>query len=259
MGKFAKKYEASRIFKVSLSDDTELTLKNYPNKFQKRLLAATVSEDQSLIYKEILNVLNESILEPENFDLYSVPYFDVHKVFLALVSNSYQNKLSVNIRCGHESEVLITDEEGNEKLETKVCDASVKTTVNLDLVEVHEISDLIYETPDFNVIFKYPNFEEYILFVEKLSTLDPAEKFVAMAELVQKCLIEVEDEEGKEKFESLDKDDQSFIIDSLPANVLSKAAVDLIKPYIAVQIPFICPECGHKKKVELKGIDNFFR
>lgn len=256
MGKFTKKYEAQRIFEVQLLNGQKLTLKNYPNKFQKRLLAAQISEDQSLIYKEIINVLNEQIISPVDFDLNSVQYFEIHKLFLHLISNSYQNKISITLSCDKEHERI---NEETKKSEIYKCEGHVVTVIDLEKVEVANLQDLIYNCNDFNLKFKYPNFVEYIEFMEKLQIDDPTEKFLAIAELVNKCVYEVEDDEGKVLFSELDEEDQTFIVESISPQILSKAATDLIKPYIVVAIPFICPECGHKKKIELKGLENFFR
>lgn len=256
MGRISKKHEASRIFEVILLDGKKLTLKNYPNKFQKRLLAATIQEDTSLIYKEIINVLNESIIEPENFDLNSVQYFEIHKLFLALVSNSYQNKITITLKCDNKIERI---NEETHKKEIVDCDGEVKTVIDLDKVQVAEIKDLIYSCGEFSIKFRYPNFLEYTQFMEKLQIEEQGEKFLAIAELVQSCVDEFIDEDGQEKYQNLDEEDQKFIIDSIPPSVLSSATIDLIKPYVVVAIPFICPKCGHKKKVELKGIENFFR
>lgn len=255
MGKYQKKYEASRIFNVTLLDGRKLTLKNYPNKYQKRLLSAQISEDKDMIYKEIINVLNEQILEPVDFDLNQVPYFELHRVFLHLVANSYQNKLPITLSCGHETEV---ENEDREKVIVK-CDGEVNSVIDLDRIEVQNIQDLVYECDNFNVKFRYPNFIEYIQFMEHLQIEDPSAKFLAIANLVNSCIYEISDDQGKDLFESLDKEDQEFIIDTLPPGVLSQAAMDLIKPFIIVAIPFVCPKCGHKKKIELKGLENFFR
>lgn len=256
MGKYQSKYEASRIFKVKLLDEREITLKNYPNKFQKRLLSASVQEEKDLIYKEIINVLNEQIVEPVDFDLNSVPYYEIHRVFIHLVANSYSNKIPLTLNC--DNKVEIVNEETNEK-ELTDCDGQVNTIIDLERIHVENIQNLTFNCGNFDVTFRYPNFIEYIQFMEKLQLKDETAKFIAIADLVNKCIFEVQDDEGKDYFESLDKEDQEFIIDSLPAGVLSKAAVDLIKPYIVVAIPFVCPKCGHKKKIELKGLENFFR
>ena len=51
--------------------------------------------------------------------------------------------------------------------------------------------------------------------MEKLQIDDPTEKFLAIAELVNKCVYEVEDDEGKVLFSELDEEDQTFIIESI--------------------------------------------
>lgn len=255
MGKYQSKYEAQRIFTVKLLDGRFITLKNYPNKFQKRLLSAQISEDKDLIYKEIINVLNEQVIEPVDFDLNQIPYFELHRVFLHLIANSYSNKMPITLKCNNETE--ITNEDG--EVSINVCDGEVNQVIDLDKIEVQHITDLIYECQSFNIKFRYPNFYEYIMFMENLQIEDPAAKFLAIANIVNSCIYEIQDDEGKDYFESLDEEDKEFIIDQIPPNVLSKAALDLIKPYVVVAIPFICPKCGHKKKIELKGLENFFR
>lgn len=260
MGKYTKKYEAQRIFEIILENGQVITLKNYPNKFQKRLLSAQISEDPNLIYKEIINVLNESIITPVDFDLNSVPYYEIHKLFLFLVQNSYQNKIPVTLSCDKEIEVKeINEETGEETISLEKCDGTVTSNIDLNRVEIEGLKDLLYECNGFNLKFRYPNFEEYIKFMEGLQIEDPSQKFIVIAELVNSCIFEVQDEEGSDLFSELDEEDQKFIIETLSPQTLTNAAADLIRPYIIVALPFICPKCGHKKKVELKGLENFFR
>tara|TARA_B100001113_G_C21077604_1_gene608374 strand:- start:336 stop:1055 length:720 start_codon:yes stop_codon:yes gene_type:complete len=207
---------------------------------QKVLLQAQESEDQQLVARETIRLLEHCV---DDVKVNKLPTGDVEYLFLQLRIKSI----------GETSDVVLICQD-------KECSADVSTTIDLESAQLiepeEEVSPIVELTPEISMEFILPNFE----LVNKMTKPDD-EKMTAqqMFQIISGCVVSIIHGEEVHSREDFSDKELTEFMDSMSSHMLSNiqeffAAV----PKMVIDTKYKCKVCERDNDMRLEGIQNFF-
>lgn len=241
-----------------------VTMRSFVVKEQKLLLIAKQSESDQL--EGVVNAVSQLIqncITIGDVTVSELPSFDIEYMFVQLYMHSTgtsQNKtfyLCKNPVLDAEGQRTFND--ANEEI---TCDQANGVVVNLKEAKVatNEIQTGIIEVKSSTIdrlIFKYPNFEQITRHDIAIADEDVQSTLTVYAE----CMTYVyKADDTVLKFgEDYDTEDAAEMLELLSKPVFDQVMGFFMNiPSITGHSDFTCRKCGHKAKIELRGLNDFF-
>jgi DNA-directed RNA polymerase subunit M/transcription elongation factor TFIIS len=214
-------------------------------KEEKIFLMAMESDDEDSVFTAIKQIVNNCCLT-EDVDIESIPISDLEFIFFNLRARSIGEMIELKYKCNNKIHV------GEEE---KVCGNLVDINMNIldikpEIPENHtnkiELSDTM------GVVMKYPNFK----LAEKIKNLTDAE---IMMETVLNCIDYIYNADEIFYAKDVSKKELTEFVENMNHKQFEKLQkfFETI-PKLSKEIDFNCEKCGHKEKILLEGIQNFF-
>jgi hypothetical protein len=208
-------------------------------KEEKILHMATEAQDQGSMVKSLLGIIG-SCIETEGIVLSELPSFDVEHLMLLIRSRSVGEVVNPNKKCDS-------------------CNAEMSLEGNIDDIEVvtpPDHTNRLQITDDVGIVMKYPSLSDMDLESGKGENLNEME--IGM-ELTLKCIDQIYDKDNVYNSKDFPKDELEDFVNSLTSSQFQ----EIIKffttsPYIRLDIEGMCPSCGHKNEIRIRGLENFF-
>ena len=214
-------------------------------KEQKLFLMASQSDNVIDVVDSIKQILSNCILT-ENFDIDSLPIFELEYMFLQLRARSVGEIVNLKYSCNNK----IWDDEGNEK----TCNGLVKFDVNIleispDYPENHKTKIAI--TENLGIVMKYPSFG----MLEKFKNKTESENI----DLIVECVDYIYDQEQVYYSKNSTKEELIEFVESMRSTDFEKIQKFFESlPKNKKMFEFKCPKCSYKEDIEIEGIQNFF-
>jgi len=235
------------IYSVKLvSNDQTIRFRPFTVKEEKLFLMANQSEDSDYVFKTILQVLNNCVLD--EIDIEKLPIFDIEFLFLNLRARSVGENIELKYKCNNE----VTEEDGSKKK----CGNVVEVGMNLLEIEpsVEDThTNKIQLSENLGVVMKYPSLDILENYKKDADELD------IIIDLIVDCIDYVFDDESVYYAKDNTKEELMDFLDSLQSKDLEKIK-DFFDsmPRLKKDVDFKCNKCGHEEKIELQGIQSFF-
>ncbi len=211
------------------------------------ILQVKESKDPSEIMGAIRQIIKECVVEPEDFDIYKIPYFLIELIFLRLRERANGEEIDLQYRCNNKVP------NATEGLDPVLCNTAMKIHLDLrtvDLVEDPEHTDVFMVSDDIGIKMKYPTLEAVEMAGDDHSTLATLKGSVFSIF------------KGDEVFfasETPDEELEAFIKQiSIP---LKMSIIDKFfnrLPSIKKEVEIKCDKCGFEHKIKLEGMKDFF-
>jgi len=208
-------------------------------KEEKILHMATEAQDSDSMIKSLLEVV-ESCIETKDVVLSELPSFDVEHLMLLIRSRSIGEVVNPYKTCDS-------------------CDTELPLEGNIDDIEVitpPDHTNKIQINDDVGIIMKYPSLSDMDLESDKEGKINEVE--VGM-ELALKCIDQIYDKETVYKSRDFSREELESFVDSLTTSQFQEVIKFFATmPYVRLDIEGICPSCGHKNEIVIRGLENFF-
>ena len=224
-------------YKVELpSTKEQLNMRPYLVKEEKVLLIALESKDAVQIQDAVKNLIMSCY---DIKDAKKLTSFDLEYLFLQLRAKSVGENIALRAKC-------------------EECDTLNDYSVNIDEVKIDNIDKentfILDEDKKVGLTMRYPTMEN----LEKLdlSKLDSVE---GLMDLISVCVETIFDEDNVYNADEETKEDLMNFIESFSSTQFAKIQEFFIKiPSMTYNDEIVCSNCGHKNKVELRGLQSFF-
>lgn len=231
---------------IQPSTGNKIKLRPFLVKEQKILLMASESNDDNAKIESIKQVLNNCIVWPENFDVETLPIFDLEYIFLQLRAKSIEENVTLEFRM-----------KNCPKNEYQACKKIIRAVIDLSKVEVQKDpnhSPTIPLTDEIGIKMKYPGFNmQKIIRPESKDTMDD------QLNLIADCIEEIWDGDAVSKAMDYKKEELVEFLLSLSSHQFSKI-MDFFKtmPRVKHTLTIKCPDCDRTETVHLEGLSDFF-
>jgi len=235
------------IYEVELpSNGKKIRFRPFTVKEEKLFLMASQSDDADSIFKTIIQVLNNCVLD--EIDIEKTALFDIEYLFLNLRARSIGEVVELSYKCNNE----VSGEDG----QSKTCNNVVNIDVNvLDIKPSGNSSKdkKIQLTDKLGIAMKYPTLAVLELSKDKEDELD------IIIEMIIDCIDYIYDEHNIYYAKDSTKEELMEFLDSLQSKELDKVK-DFFEdlPKLEKDLDFKCKKCGHEEVIKLEGIHNFF-
>ena len=224
-------------YKVKLpSTGEQLNMRPYLVKEEKVLLIALESKDAVQIQNAVKNLIMSCY---DLKDAKKLTSFDLEFLFLQLRSKSVGENISLRMKC-------------------EECDTLNDYNVNIDEVKIDNINKentfILDEDKNVGITMRYPTMEN----LEKLdlSKLDSVE---GLMDLISVCVKTIFDEDNVYNADEETREDLMDFIESFSSAQFAKIQEFFVTiPSMTYNDEIVCTNCGHKNKVELRGLQSFF-
>lgn len=224
-------------YKVELpSTKEQLNMRPYLVKEEKVLLIALESKDAVQIQDAVKNLIMSCY---DIKDAKKLTSFDLEYLFLQLRAKSVGEKIALRAKC-------------------EECDTLNDYSVNIDEVKIDNIDKentfILDEDKKVGLTMRYPTMEN----LEKLdlSKLDSVE---GLMDLISVCVETIFDEDNVYNADEETKEDLMNFIESFSSTQFAKIQEFFVSiPSMTYNDEIVCTNCGHKNKVELRGLQSFF-
>ena len=218
------------------STDQKIKFRPFLVKEEKLMLMAAEGKDQTEIYKAVLKVLSDCILNKENLDVTDLPLFDIEWLFLQLRSKSVGEV--VELRMKHV---------GEEK-----CNAFTDVEIKLDEVKVEKFeghNPVVMLDDNVGITLKYPNLTD----VAGISTINAENIF----KVLEKSIKNVFDKDRV--YTEFSKEEINEFIGNMDNTQFLKVTkfFETI-PKLRHKVEYKCQKCGKQVKHTLEGLMDFF-
>lgn len=209
---------------------------------EKSLLMAQFSNEPSVMYETIRDVITSCVKDPVEVD--KLASFDVEYMFLQLRSVSVSEVSDLLFgcdKCGPDNE------KARARVRINLKDANVVTP------EGHTNKISLFD--DVGVVMKYPSLDT----LQKLETVSETD-IDSMFEIVMQCIEYVFDKE-KVYRPSVDFSETELkdFLNSLSSEQFGKMQdFFATMPSLRMDVQYKCPACGHEHKKYIQGISSFF-
>lgn len=219
-------------------------------KEEKLMLMMKESQSQSELSDIICQIMDAITLG--SIDTKSLPAPDAEVLFLAARCLSKGETSEVTYIC----RAKVPDENSKEGA-MKSCNTPVPMIIQLDDVKLvtpegHSKSVKIEGTP-FAINFRYPTISDSYRTDSEEGEDDAFKSIVSLIDSVSNT-------ETGVIYEEFTKEELSEFLDNLPFGFLGEAASQFLStiPALSKKINFVCPSCGHKEDITVRGLTNFF-
>jgi hypothetical protein len=218
------------------STDKVVTYRPYLVKEEKLLLTAAESEDQ----KQAMRAMVDTVVACVNEDIKSseLTTFDVEYMFTQIRSKSVGEISSLMFEC---------DAEG--------CGISSEVKVDVSTIKMEkvDVDFIIPLTDSISIEVKYPTYDGFVSnFKEGISESDFG------FQMIEGCIAAILTEEERFSASDVSKEELKVFVESMTNKQFEKVG-EFLKtvPVMRKDVKFTC-ECGHKNKVTLEGLQDFF-
>tara|TARA_B100000085_G_scaffold85977_1_gene77628 strand:- start:1997 stop:2710 length:714 start_codon:yes stop_codon:yes gene_type:complete len=220
------------------SSKQEVRIRPFVVKEEKILLIAMESQDP----KQIANAILDTIVSctEEQIDANSLTSYDVEYLFLQIRGKSVGEKSNVILKCmecGHDNEVTI--DLGDIKIEGNIPDKKIKITDQISLE------------------MKPPS---YLQVADNEKIIGEGQKDVdRVFGLIVASIGAVLTEEERFDFKDYSFEEATEFLESMTSEQFTKVR-DYMESQPALRHPveYDCESCGHKNKINLEGMQDFF-
>lgn len=224
-------------YKVKLpSTGEQLNMRPYLVKEEKVLLIALESKDAVQIQNAVKNLIMSCY---DLKDAKKLTSFDLEFLFLQLRSKSVGENIALRMKC-------------------EECDTLNDYNVNIDEVKIDNINKentfILDEDKKVGITMRYPTMEN----LEKLdlAKLDSVE---GLMDLISVCVKTIFDEDNVYNADEETREDLMNFIESFSSSQFAKIQEFFVSiPSMTYNDEIVCTNCGHKNKVELRGLQSFF-
>lgn len=224
-------------YKVKLpSTGEQLNMRPYLVKEEKVLLIALESKDAMQIQNAVKNLIMSCY---DLKDAKKLTSFDLEFLFLQLRSKSVGENIALRMKC-------------------EECDTLNDYNVNIDEVKIDNINKentfILDEDKKVGITMRYPTMEN----LEKLdlAKLDSVE---GLMDLISVCVKTIFDEDNVYNADEETREDLMNFIESFSSSQFAKIQEFFVSiPSMTYNDEIVCTNCGHKNKVELRGLQSFF-
>ena len=204
-------------------------------KEEKLLLMAMESGKQKEVIRTVKSLIQNCTDGKLKVD--TLPMFDVEYLFLQLRIKSVEDTVELNLKCAKCGEP-VTMKMDLKKVKVVFPDKKVDFNISL--------------TSDIGMKMKYPT-------LDMMAEMKPGDetKPEFIFETIGKCVESVYD--GEQVYSDFSKKELDDFIDSLPQEQFKKVTEFFENmPKLKHDIEWTCPKDGHKNKIELSGLNDFF-
>jgi phage FluMu protein Com len=206
-------------------------------KEEKVLLMANEDDDANEMVRAMQQTINDCILEPNDYDVSSLPLFDIEYIFLNLRAKSINEISEVGFKCPE-------------------CDTTNQVTIDLSEVEVvkePEHSTHIKLTDDISLVMNYPKIDSMALQESEMENPETIFK------ILESCIADVI--EGDEVHDPNDytKEELGEFINSFTQAQFSEVQTFFeTMPKLSHTVDYKCSKCNHTQNLLIEGLQNFF-
>jgi hypothetical protein len=218
------------------STDKVVTYRPYLVKEEKLLLTAAESEDQ----KQAMRAMVDTVIACVNDDIKSseLTTFDVEYMFTQIRSKSVGEISSLMFECAAEG-----------------CGISSEVKVDVSTIKMKkvDVDFIIPLTDSISIEVKYPTYDSFVTnFKEGISESDFG------FQMIEGCIAAILTEEERFSASDVSKEELKVFVESMTNKQFEKVG-EFLKtvPVMRKDVKFTC-ECGHKNKVTLEGLQDFF-
>lgn len=232
------------IYELKLpSDGREIKVRPFLVKEEKLLLMAAESKDIDEIVKTTKQIINNCVIEPSDFNVDSLPFFDVDYLFIALRAKSISETVEMTFTCNN----VVDDQRCGH-----VFDAEVDIS-NCRIVKDDEIKDTIQLTSDVSVKMKYPSYAIMKSINDKDTILDKKIKIIVH------CINMIVKKGKVYTTKDYTKDEIRDFVENLTEENYKKLEKFIDNfPYFVVDLKKNCGRCGFEHNIEYKDFESFF-
>lgn len=247
----------------------EIQYRPFLVKEEKILLMAAESDNEAEMAVALKQIIHNCV-QNEDFDVNSLPTFELEYIFLQLRAKSVGEIAELHIFCQNSVPLDNKDDLDNQGIEsagakpkeetqeTRLCEAKVPVTVNLSKIKVkttkgHTENIMLEKENNIGVIMRYPDLEE----IAAMRGIDTdIEKSLG---LVVSCIQSIYDGDSVYNNDDFTSEEMSEWVDGL-----NDKQVQLIQgffetmPAIKYDVKYTCPTCGFKDTMTLQGLADFF-
>jgi len=214
-------------------------------KEQKNLLMALESNEASTIQQNVFDILNNCTLT-EGIDIDKLPIIDVEYYF-------------INLRAKSVGEIIESKYKCNNEVDGKICNNTMETKIDLTNIKPYseeEVSPEIQLTDKIFIKMKYPEFSVVKNSIEMEDITEVT--FNMIAESVE-YIYDSLDEQFHYAKEAQPGEMLEFV-ESLNQQQFEKVEHFFNNlPKLKETIEMTCGKCGFHHKIDVEGLENFFR
>lgn len=215
-------------------------------KEQKLFLMAAQSEDVKEVVSTIKQIITNCVIG--EFDVDSLPTFDLEHVFLQLRARSVGEIVNLKYTCNNS----VKDESGEEKKCGNVVDLEFNI---LDIKPQKEKNhtNKIQLTEKLGIVMKYPNFG----MLDKIDT--KASDVNQLLDIITSCIDFIYDSDQIYYAKDTTKQELVEFLENLNQADLEKIQnfFDTL-PKLKKNVHFKCKKCGYEEDMNIEGIQSFF-
>ena len=233
------------IYELNLpSNGKKIRIRPFIVKEEKLLLMAVESNDEKTIIDTTKQILNNCVIDGQDFNIDKLPFFDIDYLFIALRAKSIGESVDINYTCNN-----IT---GSGNRCGNVFPAKIDVS-NCSVIRDDTISKDIQLSGKMLVKMKYPNYTTMKLILENDNVINKKINIIAGSiEMIQdgdnvytskdftkQEIIEFVENLTQEQYRKLE-----YFVDNFPSFVITSQAT--------------CDACGYTHKLEYKDFASFF-
>lgn len=259
----------------------KLVIRQFITKEYKTAMSAVNTDHEGIITETLSKIIQDCVVEPENFNINDLPAFEVEYLFLQLYLVSVKGTIDISLNCSNlvDKEVIEEDEDGiphpTGKFYKDECGATFNLSINASEIYISDAKPSTFTLSD-NIILKlkYPTWKDAREMLEQatdimresgeknddeLSTDEMKERMDMTYKMIYKAFHElwVNDELYTESFT-----EEEFLewIDTFPADVI-KQLIEFVSelPQATVKREVTCPKCGKKETFVLSGLNDYLK
>ena len=228
-----------------------ITFRPYLTKEEKLLLMALEAKDSKSIIAAIRQVVTNCIVQPEKFDVDSIPMVDLDYLFLNLRAKSKGETIEANFNCKNEVPSVDNPEEST------VCNNLMTLSTRIDNLQVEipkDFTTTIPLTDKIGVIMRLPTYKD----TETITTKEELSPVARTYALIIRSIESVYD--GDQVYEAIPYSGElDDFLGSLTKEQFTKVQNFFENsPRINYTFDVKCSKCNFEHKIDYKDIASFF-
>lgn len=223
----------------------------------KALLTAIEFGDAAALSNVILDTVSACTFN--EIDMSSIGTHIVDLIYLKIFIKSSGAKVQAQFNCANTIRKLYETETAGQQMEEIPCGGSFPMMLDLEqggLVypEGFKEKTIVKISEDAGIVLRVPSYEFIRSINLKDGLLDLTDKFIFS------CIAKIFDGDTV-SVPGIDFNEQQLIdwVNKLDGSVLTDLAKFFEElPYLGMDVPVTCPDCGEKAVIKLRGLDDFF-
>lgn len=217
------------------SSKKQITFRPFLVKEQKVLLIALESQDEDMILKATIDMIESCVEDPINVSKLST--FDVEYIFTQIRAKSVGEKSKVNIAC-------------------RKCNEFNEVEIDLEqiTIDIPSKNNEIALNEHYTVVMKYPSYSDAMTWKIKRGTITST--------LYESVLMSLDKLKGPDDIVTFaDESEQEIqeFLESLTTEQFDKLVTFVNNtPTLKHDVKFTCQHCGEKNNKKLQGLQDFF-